>query len=214
MNLRQHSLTMAQSHTHPVVQNRGQILSGRSVTALLELARSGDREALPQLVAALNNELRNLAGAYMRRERKGHTLQTTALVNEAFLKLVDQTHAQWQDRRHFFAAAAQAMRRILLQYARDHGRQKRGGGRQKIQFSDDLVQISEPDIDLLALDEAMKELEAFDQQKAKLVELRYFAGLTIQEAAEILEISQATLKREWQVAKAWLYRKMNQGDSA
>lgn len=184
-------------------------MSDSSVTELLAIARDGNEAALPQLVDTLQAELRRLASAQMRRERRGHTLQTTALVNEAFLKLVDQSDPQWQDRRHFLAAAAQAMRRILLQHARDRGRQKRGGDWGRVPVDDGFLQISEPDVDLLALDEALGKLHALDPAKVRLVELRYFAGLTIEEAAEVLGQSPATLKREWQVARAWLYREMN-----
>lgn len=188
-------------------------MSDSSVTELLVLARDGDRTAVSQLVSVLQEELKRLASAQMRHERRGHTLQTTALVNEAYMRLVDQNDAHWENRRHFLAAAAQAMRRVLLQHARDRGRQKRGGGWNRIPADDAGFQISEPNVDVLALDEALEKLQAFDPAKVRLVELRYFAGLTIDEAAEVLGRSPATLKREWQVARAWLFRELQEEDS-
>lgn len=181
------------------------------VTALLARARDGDASALPGLVDLLQDELRRLASAHMRRERRDHTLQTTALVNEVCLRLLgrpDDQPAQWQDRRHFLRAAAQAMRRILLQHARDRRRLKRGGDRRREPLDEPALQISEPDVDLLALNDALDRLAALDPAKVQLVELRYFAGLTLEEAADVQGVSLATLKREWQVARAWLYREM------
>ena len=184
-------------------------MSEPPVTELLALARDGDRTAVSRLVSVLHDELRQLASAQMRHEREGHTLQTTALVNEAYIRLVDQNHSDWENRRHFLAAAAQAMRRILLQHARDRGRQKRGGGWKRVPDIDGALQIPEPNVDVLALDEALEKLQTIDPEKVRLVELRYFAGLTIEEAAKVLGVSPATLKRDWQVARAWLFRELS-----
>ncbi len=189
-------------------------MSEPSVTQLLIRAREGDPGALPELIGALQNELRRLASAQMRQERRGHTLQTTALVNEAYVRLCGQTQVEWEDRQHFLAAAAQAMRRVLLQHARDRGRQKRGGGWDRIPVNDGVIQISEPGFDVLALDEALEKLEALDPSRVRLVELRFFAGLTVEEAAEVLGRSPATVKREWQVARGWLYREMQEGEES
>ncbi|MCG8409226.1 MAG: sigma-70 family RNA polymerase sigma factor [Phycisphaerales bacterium] len=188
-------------------------MSEPPVTELLALARDGDRTAVSRLVSVLHDELRQLASAQMRHEREGHTLQTTALVNEAYIRLVDQNHSDWENRRHFLAAAAQAMRRILLQHARDRGRQKRGGGWKRVPDIDGALQIPEPNVDVLALDEALEKLQTIDPEKVRLVELRYFAGLTIEEAAKVLGVSPATLKRDWQVARAWLFRELQEEES-
>ena len=149
-------------------------------------------------------ELRKLAASYLRRERRDHTLQPTALVNEAFLKLVDQRAVRWQNRAHFFGIAAQAMRRILVDHARAHASSKRGGEMRKVPL-DEAVQIGGGgDVDLLALDEALTRLAALDPQQSRIVELRFFGGLTMEETAEVMHISPATIGREWRIAKAWL----------
>jgi RNA polymerase sigma factor (TIGR02999 family) len=171
--------------------------------------RSGDEQALQELMPLVYNELHRLAGKYLRRERPGHTLQTTALVHEAYLKLVDQTHPNWQNRAHFFGVAAQLMRRILVDYARTQQAAKRGSGGIRLTLDDARVRAKEREAELLALDDALKDLAAIDAQQSRVVELRYFAGLNIEETAEVLGLSPATVKREWSSARAWLYNQLN-----
>ena len=179
------------------------------VTQLLVDWSNGDRAALDKLMPLVYDELRRLARYYMRRERAGQTLQTTALVNEAYLRLVDQRNVRWQNRAHFFAIAAQLMRRILVDKARKRYNSKRGGNLHKVSL-DGVADLSgERDADLIALDDALVDLEAMDSRKSKIVELRFFGGLNIEEAAEALKISPATVQREWSVAKAWLYREIS-----
>lgn len=174
------------------------------VTQLLQQWSNGHEEALDRLLPQVHDELRRLAASYLRRERPDHTLQPTALVNEAFLKLVDQRAARWQNRAHFFGIAAQAMRRILVDYARAHAADKRGGAMRKVPLEDAGLAGPAVDVDLLALDEALTRLAALDRQQSRIVELRYFGGLTMEETAEVMRISPATVGREWRVAKAWL----------
>jgi RNA polymerase sigma factor (TIGR02999 family) len=184
----------------------------RPVTHLLADLSAGDRGAVEHILPLVYDELRAIAARHMRRERAGHTLQATALVHDAFLKLVDQTRVQWQDRAHFFAIASQAMRRILVDHARAHVAGKRGAGAVHVSADETLVLPERgalPLEDVLAIDEALTELAAFDAQQARVVELRYFAGLTVEEAAEVLRISPATLKREWALARAWLHRRLS-----
>jgi len=157
----------------------------------------------------VDKELHRLAHHYMRRENVGHTLQTTALVNEAFLKLIDQKHVHWKNRAHFFALSAQLMRRILVDHARSRQYAKRGGGAQRITFDEALVVSGEKGSDLVALDEALTKLTAIDPRKGKVVELRFFGGLSVEETAEALKISAVTVMREWSMAKAWLYNSLN-----
>jgi RNA polymerase sigma factor (TIGR02999 family) len=177
-----------------------------NVTRLLADWGNGDKQALEELLPLIYNELRHLAHNFLYRERPGHTLQTTALVHEAYLKLIDQRDAHWQNRAHFFAIAAQAMRRILIDNARKHAAAKRGGGAEKVSL-DDAAEISlEPDSSLLALDEALHALAELDPEQSRIIELRYFGGLTIEETAEVLKVSPATVKREWTMARAWLYK--------
>ncbi len=177
------------------------------VTQMLQEWSKGNREVLDELLPVVYNELRRLAHSYLNRERRDLTLQTTALVHEAYLKLIDQRSVNFQNRAQFFALSAQAMRRILLDYARRHMSQKRGRG-EKV-FLEDIGEIpSSTNENLIDLDLALKELETFDPRQSQIVELRYFGGLTIQEAAEVLEISPATVKREWTMARAWLYQKI------
>ena len=179
------------------------------VTQLLYDWRSGDEEALNKLMPLVYDELRKIAAAYLRRERSGHTLQTTALVNEAYLRLVDQTHPNWQNRSQFFGVAAQMMRRILVDHAREQQATKRGSGETKLAL-DEAINISHgQDVDLLALDDALKDLAAFDPRQSQIVELRYFGGLEIDQTAEVLGLSPATVKREWKSAKAWLFNQLN-----
>ncbi len=174
------------------------------VTRLLQDWGSGNHEALEKLVPLIYDELRRLAHNFLYRERPGHTLQTTALVHEAYLKLIDQRDARWQNRAHFFAIAAQAMRRILVDSARRHKAMKRGGSAENLPL-DEAAEISlEPDPTLLPLDEALDALAEIDPQQGRIVELRFFGGLTIEETAEVMSLSTDTIKREWAMARAWL----------
>jgi RNA polymerase sigma-70 factor (ECF subfamily) len=178
--------------------------SPHEVTQLLAEWSRGDRSALDRLMPLVYDELRRLARHYLSRERPGHTLQTTALVNEAYLRLVDQK-ATWQSRSHFFGIAAELMRRILVDHARSHQYSKRGGGAQKISLNEAVLMARERSSDLVALDEALTNLAAFDPRKARVVELRFFGGLNVEETAEMLEVSTNTVKRDWTTARAWLY---------
>jgi RNA polymerase sigma factor (TIGR02999 family) len=178
------------------------------ITKLLDDYTNGSREALDKLLPLVYNELRRLAHSYLKSERKDLTLQTTALVHEAYLKLIDQHSVNFQNRAQFFALSAQAMRRILLDNARRHKAQKRGSG-EKV-FLEDIGEISlKANENLIELDLALSELEKFDPQQAKIIELRYFGGLTLQETAEVLKISTSTVKREWTLARAWLFEKVS-----
>ncbi|MCU1268557.1 MAG: hypothetical protein JWM21_4875 [Acidobacteria bacterium] len=177
-----------------------------NVNRLLLEWSGGDQQALQELLPLIYEELRRLAHNFLYRERPDHTLQTTALVHEAYLKLIDQRDARWQNRAHFFAIAAQAMRRILIDSARKHIAVKRGGGGEKLSL-DEAASISiEPDTDLLALDEALTALAQIDVEQNRIVELRYFGGLTIEETAAVMKLSPATIKREWAMARAWLHQ--------
>jgi RNA polymerase sigma factor (TIGR02999 family) len=179
------------------------------VTALLLSWSGGERSAADRLIPAVYDELRRQAARAMRREGHEHTLQTTALVHEAYLRLVDQQRVQWRNRAHFFGIAAEVMRRVLVDHARARQAAKRGGGVQRITFGDALVASGEAeDADVLALHEALERLALLDPNQARLVELRYFAGLTIEESAEALGVSPATVKREWALARAWLRREL------
>jgi len=178
------------------------------VTQLLQQWSTGRDDARDRLFPVIYGELRRLAASYMRRERADHTLQPTALVHEAFLKLVDQRSVQWQSRAHFFGIAAQAMRRILVDHARAHAADKRGAGESPVSLDEARMIGVAPNVDLIALDEALTRLAAIDPQQGRLVEARFFGGLTIEEAAELLQISPATVGREWTVAKAWLYAEL------
>jgi RNA polymerase sigma-70 factor, ECF subfamily len=175
------------------------------VTLLLSALTRGDEEAGARLIPFVYDELRRLAGSYMRRERADHTLEATALVHEAYLKLVEQQSVNWQNRAHFFGVAAQLMRRILIDHARDHLRQKRGGDHQKVSLNEALVFSPEQSAELLAVDAALERLAKFDERQARVVELRFFGGLSVEEAASVLGISPKTVKRDWSMAKAWLY---------
>jgi len=185
-------------------------LPKNEVTQLLLRWSEGDKAALGKLMPLVYRELRRLAGHYMRRERPGHTLQASALVNEAYLRLVDYRRMQWQNRAHFFAVAAQAMRRVLVEHARSRQYAKRGGTAQRISLDDVAVLTDQQAAELVALDEALTSLEALDARKARIVELRYIGGLSIEEAAETLGVSTATVERDWRSAKAWLYRAISQ----
>ena len=181
------------------------------ITALLVDWNNGDKSAMERLLPLVEKELHRLAHAYMRREDPNHTLQTTALINETYLRLVDQRKVQWQNRAHFFGIAAQIMRRILLNYARDQNRQKRGGKAIHVSLSEALIMPAEKDREIIALNDALNRLEEVDERKAKVVELRFFGGLTVEEVAEVLKVSTVTVLRDWAFAKAWLSREMQNG---
>lgn len=182
--------------------------SSPRITELLHEWSDGRSGAVDELLPLVYSELRSRAAAYLRRERSNHTLQTTALVHEAYLKLADQ-HIEWKNRGHFFAIAAQAMRRILVDYAKNRHRAKRGGSDENLPLEEVLLaSADETGTDIAALDEALKRLAEFDPQQERLVELRYFGGLSLNESAEVLQISRATAAREWQIAKAWLHREL------
>jgi RNA polymerase sigma factor (TIGR02999 family) len=178
------------------------------ITDLLIAWGDGDQAALERLFPLVYDELRRLAAFYLRRERSDHTLQPTALVNEIYLRLVDQRRVGWQNRAQFFGVAAQMMRRILVSHARSRHAAKRGGSDHRITLQDELAVTDQLDVNLLALDEALSKLEAIDPEKSKLVELRFFSGLTVPETAEVMSISPRTVDRQWQTAKAWLYREI------
>ena len=171
--------------------------------------RGGDEGALEKLIPLVQPELHRLAHHYMSRERAGHTLQTTALLNEAYLRLVDHTKPVWQNRTHFVAAAAQLMRRIMVDHARERHSLKRGAGAPKVTLDEAALVTERRSEDLLALDDALERLAAQDSRKSRIVELRYFGGLTVEETAEFLKLSQRTVEREWNMAKAWLYRALS-----
>lgn len=172
---------------------------------LIELT-DGNMEVVNQIYPYIYDELRRLAGSYLRRERSDHTLQPTALVHEAYMKLIDQKQVQWQNRAHFFGIAAQVMRRILMDHARKHNAEKRGGDADKMPLEEEILVVShDRSAELIALDDALQALAAIDPQKAKIVELRYFGGLSIEETAEALGVSVPTINRQWRMAKAWLY---------
>jgi RNA polymerase sigma factor (TIGR02999 family) len=181
-----------------------------AITRLLVDWRGGDQAALEQLIPLVHDELRRLARRHMARERVGHTLQATALVNEAFVRLIDVQQVKWQDRAHFFAMSSRLMRRILVDFARSKGYQKRGGGAQKVSFDEALVVTTEPGQDLVALDDALNALAAFDGRKAQVVEMRFFGGLSVEETAEALKVSVDTVMRDWKLSKAWLLRELKQ----
>ena len=182
--------------------------SQKDVTNLLIEWSEGDQEALNKLMPLVYDELRRLASRYLRNERTGHTLQTTALVHEAYLKLVDQKHTSWQNRVQFFAAAAQVMRHILVDYARNRRAFKRGGDYCRLSLDEAIISSEEKNPDLLTLHEALNTLAAIDNQQGRVVELRVFGGLTVEETAEALGISPRTVKREWSMAKAWLHKQV------
>ncbi len=179
-------------------------------TRLLIRASEGNTDALKQLFSVVYQDLRHIASKYMRGERPGHTLHTTALVHEAYLRLINQKQVKWQNRAQFFAIAAQAMRRILVDYARQHCAAKRGKGMPKVSLTEANAFTRGSAEEVLQLDEALQRLQAFDERQSKIVELRFFSGLTIEETANVLAISPATVKREWNMARAWLYKEISQ----
>ena len=181
----------------------------REITQLLQAWSGGDRAAPDRLIPLVYDELRRLAHSHMRRERAGHILQTTALVNEAYIQLVDAGKVNCHDRTHFSAIAARLMRQILVRSARSRNVQKRGGKIRRVSLSDSAVFAASPDADLIGLDDALSALAEIDARKAKVVEQRFFAGMTLEEAADVLEVSAQTVWRDWDLAKAWLHREMS-----
>jgi len=186
--------------------------SPNEVTRLLVDWSDGDKSALDRLMPLVYEELRKLAHHYMGREGPGHTLQTTALVNEAYLRLIDQRSVHWQNRAHFFGIASQMMRRILVDYARARQSAKRGGDARQVSLDEAMVVTPERAAEVVALDDALKALAEIDQRKSQIVEMRFFGGLSIEETAEVLGVSPGTVMRDWTLAKAWLHREINKDD--
>lgn len=187
-------------------------MSAGPATALLRAWSDGDESALDQLIPLVEAELHRLARVYMRRERRAHTLQTTALINEAFIRLVDARNIRWEDRAHFLGIAARLMRRVLVDHARARGYEKRGGRARRVTFDEALVIAPEPSLNLLALDRALDALAVDDARKARVVELRFFAGLSVEETADVLHLSVDTIKRDWRLAKLRLLRELEGSD--
>ena len=187
--------------------------SPKEITRLLVAWGDGDESALEDLTPLVYEELHRLAHHYMSRERAGHTLQTSALVNEAYVRLIDWKNVRWQNRAHFFGVSAQLMRRILVDFARARRYQKRGGGEQVIALDDAGVLSDEKGVDMIALDEALVSLAELDARQSKVVELRFFGGLSIEEAAEVLKVSPGTVRRDWSIARAWLHRELSKSDN-
>jgi RNA polymerase sigma-70 factor, ECF subfamily len=183
--------------------------ASQDITGLLVAWSHGDKAALNSLVPLIYAELHRLASRYMRQEGPGHTLNTTALVNEAYLRMVNQKEVNWQNRTHFFAVSAQSMRNILVDMARGRKRQRRGGGAEHLSLDETLVFSEERAAELIALDDALTELAEIDERKSRMVEMRYFGGLSVEETAEVLQVSVATVDREWRRARAWLYSALN-----
>jgi RNA polymerase sigma-70 factor (ECF subfamily) len=181
----------------------------QEITDLLQAWEQGDQSALEKLIPLIETELRRLAKAYMRRERHDHILQTTALINEAYIKLLGQNRVHWQNRSHFYAIAAQCMRRVLMDYAKTRSRVKRGGDAQQIELTESSLLSMAQSEELLALDEALKRLAIEDERKSKVVELSYFCGYSMEEIAGLLNISEATVARDWRLARAWLRREIS-----
>ncbi|HUE86094.1 MAG TPA: sigma-70 family RNA polymerase sigma factor [Vicinamibacterales bacterium] len=179
------------------------------VTALLQKWSGGDEEALTELLPLVEAELKRLARVYMARERMGHTLQATALVNEAFLRLVDARQVAWRDRAHFLGISARLMRRVLVDHARTRGARKRGDGDHKVALEDDMAVAPAPDVNLVDLDRALEALALVDERKCRVIEMRFFGGMTVEETAEVLHVSTDTVKRDWRLAKLWLLRELD-----
>jgi RNA polymerase sigma factor (TIGR02999 family) len=186
--------------------------SSYEITQLLVAWNAGDRKALDQLIPLVQAELHRLARRYMRSERVGHTLQTTALINEVYLRLIEVRRVEWQNRAHFFGIAARLMRQILVDFARSRRYQKRGGGIFQLPLNDVLGNLSQPDQDIVALDEALKALAKTDERKSQVVEMRFFGGLKEKEIAVALEVSPETVRRDWRLAKSWLLRWLREGE--
>jgi len=180
----------------------------RDVTELLIASKEGDQSALDELMPLVYHELKKLAGTHLRRERPGHTLQSTALVHEAYLRLVDQRETNWHNRVHFYAVASKTIRRILVDHVRGRNRARRGFGIPNLSLNEEIGIANQPEVDLEALDEALQALAIIDPQQSRIIELRFFGGLTVDEAASVLRISPATLYREWALARAWLFRRL------
>ena len=202
----------------PKAANRGKKISmneinqqSNEVTGLLLKWSDGDREALETLIPLVYDELYRLARSYMQREQAGHTLQITALVNEAYLRLANWKEAKWDNRAHFFGVAAQLMRRILVDFARSRNYEKRGGGMQQVEFNEALGLFARCDADFVSLDDGLKSLAELDPRKSRIVELRFFGGLSVEEIAEVLGVSPRTVMREWNLARAWLFRELRNG---
>ncbi len=185
--------------------------SSSEVTKYLQAWNQGDEAALEKLMPIVYNELRKLARSYMRRERSGHTLQATALVHEAFLRLIDQNAVTWQNRAHFFGIAAQMMKRILVNHEVSRRAAKRSGGAEKVTLEQAKGIESQQDLDIIQLNEALQELESMDSRQCRIVELRFFSGLTLEETAEVMNLSLATVKRDWSTAKLWLRQRISKG---
>ncbi|HWN08030.1 MAG TPA: sigma-70 family RNA polymerase sigma factor [Pyrinomonadaceae bacterium] len=179
------------------------------ITALLLAWSHGQSSALDQLIPLVHDELHRIAKRYMRRERPGQTMQTTALVNEAYLRLIDSSRVHWQNRAHFFAIAAQLMRRILVDFARRRHNLKGGGAANKVSFDEALVVSREAGAEMIAVDDALNTLASLDARQSQVVDLRFFGGLSIDETAEVLKVSEGTVRRDWSLAKAWLYRELS-----
>jgi RNA polymerase sigma factor (TIGR02999 family) len=184
-------------------------LSPKEITQLLLDWSHGQQAALDQLIPLVHDELHRIAKRHMGRERPGQTMQTTALVNEAYLRLIDSSHVRWQNRAHFFAIAAQLMRRILVDFARSRHNLKHGGRAEEVSLDEALVISPERGADIVALDDALKALASLDARQSQVVELRFFGGLSINETAEVLKVSEGTVRRDWSLAKAWLHRELN-----
>jgi RNA polymerase sigma factor (TIGR02999 family) len=184
-------------------------MESQSITGLLRKFNGRDQAVADELLPLIYNELKKIAANYLRRERSDHTLQPTALVHEAYLKLIDITQVSWQNKAHFLGVAANQMRRILVDYARQHNAEKRGGEFHIMTLNEDIDKAIEQSTELIALDEALNELAKMDEVKARIVELRYFGGLTVEETAEVLGVAPITIKRHWRMTKAWLYGQLS-----
>src|SRR2546426_10975113 len=182
--------------------------ASQEITNLLQSWSEGDEKALEKLTPVLYKELHRMAHRYMRQERPDHTLQTTALINEAYLRLIVWKNVRWQNRAHFFGLSAQLMRKILVDFARSHGYEKRGGGTRPVTLDDAAFVVDSKGTDMVALDDALNALAELDARQSRVVELRFFGGLTNEEAAEVLKVSEATVRRDWSLARAWLYREL------
>jgi RNA polymerase sigma-70 factor, ECF subfamily len=194
---------------HQYIWENRAIMEGGQVTELLLAWRGGDEQALHRLTPLVYPELKRLARRYMNRERPGHTLQTTALVHEAYTRLIAAPHVDWRDRSHFLAVCSTLMRRALVDYARSNGYQKRGGGRTLVSLEDAPDRGYDREVDLLALDEALTRFAGFDPRASQVVEMRFFGGLSVEETAEVLQTSPGTVMRDWKMAKAWLLRELD-----
>lgn len=201
-------LIECRKHSLVLIQTIMMLTEQEDITRLLQAWSGGDQTALKELTPLVYQELHSLAHRYLGRERHGHTLQTSALVNEAYLRLIDVNQVQWQNRAHFFAVSAQLMRQILVDFARTRQAQKRGGNASHVSLDEALEFSKEKSADLVALDDALTSLAALDERQSKVVELRFFGGLSIEETSEVLKVSPGTIRRDWRMARAWLYREL------